>query len=112
MEILKQIDYETWVRIAFIALYILSWVSQLIASKVKNSRLKQMFSVLPDAMEKAEVAGHNSSEKLQIAVEYIQAEVKHLSRSTIVQAIEDAIKISKTVNARQEQVSSESRSTR
>lgn len=112
MEWIKSLTYDDWIRIALIALYVISVISGFIRSRVKSSKLQALFSVLPDAMEKAEQAGRTPQEKLDIAVEYIQSEVKHLSRNTIVNAIENGVKISKVANIAQEQKSSDSRSTR
>lgn len=74
-------------------------VCRLIASRVKNEKLRRLISVLPEAMITAERNGGSSTDKLNFAVSFVKEKIKGLSTAIIKDFIENAISISKNVNA-------------
>lgn len=97
LEFLKTIDWGKVVT-ELLSLFILCLilVFKLVASGVKNEKLKKLILILPDALEYAERNGTNPSSKLDLCVEYIQERIKKLSRSIIVDFIESGVAISKS----------------
>ena len=84
--------------LAYVLIYIFS---KILANKLESGRLKTLITLLPDAMQYAEEKGGTASEKLNIAIDYLQENVK-LSRKTISQYIESGITISKTINKKED----------
>lgn len=80
-----------------IFIFLVSLICSLIRSKTKNEKLRRLTEILPEAMIAAENSGGEPVEKLFCCLNYIKERVK-LSDATIVDAIENAITISKNVN--------------
>lgn len=100
MEILK--NYFTSSEFVSTACSLLFWivifVIVFLISKIKNSTLKKMASLLPEAMIYAESNGTSPEEKLTLCINYIKDRVKFVTKKTIKVFIEGGIVISKNVN--------------
>lgn len=102
---------QNWSDILLFGLTFLIFVFKLISSRVKNEKLKRLFDILPECMRIAEENGGSSEDKLNRAVLEIKNRLKGLKESYIKTVIENAIKISKECNSK-DNVRVESRITR
>lgn len=80
-------------------LYLLSLLFGLIAAKIKNSKMKNILLILPEAMEWAEYQGDTPDKKLDLCTEYVLNRVKKASPEFIKKLIEPYIKMTKVVNS-------------
>ena len=69
-----------------------------IAANCKNQKLVRLIEILPDALEFAEAQGGEPDIKLENAYKYVLERIKGISLSTIIDAIENGITISKNIN--------------
>lgn len=93
---------ENWADIILFGFSIFILVWKLIGSKIKNEKLKRLFSILPECMEIAEEAGGTSEQKLSLCILEIKNRVKGFKDDYLKSLIESAIKISKTCNVQSE----------
>jgi hypothetical protein len=84
--------------ICLLVIGLIAIVCKIIASKTKSKSLKKLMEVLPSILLEAEVRGGTPADKLSYAVTKILETVKGITEKEAINAVEQGITISKTIN--------------